>query len=171
MWNFSYINRNQGIFALWRGNLANCLRYVPKFALDMSLKTPIRGFFNELIIPGTNHFLHLITKWLSGSLAAMDYELKFLKVLVTGNRSDNRNSLSVSSMICYPLDFARTKLAMDLKKDSLYSGIIDCWKRTIKEKGLLSIYDGLSICLVGEVIYRGTKYALYDFFQVRFHNL
>ena len=67
-----YIYKTQGILSLWRGNLANCLRYVPKFALDMSLKKPIRNYFVELIEPGENQLLNFTTKWISGSLAAMD---------------------------------------------------------------------------------------------------
>ena len=147
------IENKKGILSFWRGNLANCLRYVPKFALDMSLKSPIHKMYKDLLIPNPSlipssssteiYFLHFLTKWLSGASAAM-----------------------VSTVICYPLDFARTKLATDLNMNLAYSGIWDCWRKTSEKEGFLAIYNGLSICLVGEVIYRGTKYCLYDTFQV-----
>ena len=37
-----FIIQTQGILALWRGNLANCLRYVPKTAFDMAFKEELK---------------------------------------------------------------------------------------------------------------------------------
>ena len=77
------IENKKGILSFWRGNLANCLRYVPKFALDMSLKSPIHKMYKDLLIPNPSlipssssteiYFLHFLTKWLSGASAAMEH--------------------------------------------------------------------------------------------------
>ena len=47
-----------------------------------------------------------------------------------------------------------------------FNGIIDCWRKTIQQNGVLAIYSGMSICLIGDVVYRGLKYTFYDFFKV-----
>lgn len=90
-----FIYKTQGFFSFWRGNLANCLRYVPKFALDMALKQELRNWYSNLIQAGDNHWLRFVSKWLSGSTAA-----------------------AISTVVCYPLDFARTRLATDVERSS-----------------------------------------------------
>lgn len=54
-----------------------------------------------------------------------------------------------------------------------FTGIIDCWRSTVRNHGFLALYAGMVPNLVGEVVYRGLKYCLYDFIQVMicFHNL
>ena len=47
-----------------------------------------------------------------------------------------------------------------------FNGIIDCWRKTIQQNGFLAIYSGMSICLIGDVVYRGLKYTFYDFLKV-----
>ena len=61
----------------------------------------------------------------------------------------------MSAILGYPLDFVRTKLASDLNQK--YSGIRDCLRKTVKEHGFFALYDGLFICLVGEIFYRWDK--------------
>jgi len=135
----AWIYRNLGCLAFWDGNVANCIRYVPKFALDMSVKAQLKTGFKDAIKPGDNPGLQFLSKWLSGTTAAF-----------------------ISGLICYPLDFARTNIAASTDNDSRPAGIIDCWRQTIKCAGFLAIYRGVAMSLCGEVVYRGLKYGLYD---------
>ena len=86
-----YIYQTEGLLSFWRGNLTNCLRYVPKMAFDMAFKEELKIFFKEIIKPGDNFGLAFLAKWLSGTVAAC-----------------------CSTVICYPLDFIRTSLAVDM---------------------------------------------------------
>lgn len=136
---FRWVYRHMGCLAFWDGNLANCIRYVPKFALDMAIKGELKKGFKSAIKPGDNAGLQFVSKWLSGTIAAF-----------------------ISGIVCYPLDFARTKIAAATDNDSKPTGIIDCWKNAIKVGGFFAIYRGIQISLCGEVVYRGLKYGLYD---------
>ena len=82
-----YIYSHEGILAYWRGNLANCLRYVPRFALDMAIKEPL----GRLIYSGETVIIVIATKWAAGAIASF-----------------------CSTIICYPLEFIRTRLATDI---------------------------------------------------------
>lgn len=137
-----FIYKTQGFVSLWRGNIANCLRYVPKFALDMALKPQFFILYLSIFNPMDNKFLLFATKWFAGASAAI-----------------------ISTIVCYPLDFARTRLATDISRNTRFDGIWDCWKKILRHDGFLSIYKGLGVCLIGEVIYRGFKYGLYDTFN------
>ena len=117
-----YIYKTQGFISLWRGNIANCLRYVPKFALDMALKPQFFMFYLYLYNPMDDKLLLFVTKWFAGASAAI-----------------------ISTIVCYPLDFARTRLATDISRNTRFDGIWDCWKKIIKHDGFLSIYkEGFS---------------------------
>lgn len=144
-----YIYHNEGILAFWRGNLANCIRYVPQFAFDISIKDSLKGQIKGAINPcrSDDFGLHFLASWMAGTTASI-----------------------MSTVICYPLDFARTKLAADMGKDKderQFCGILDVWRKTVKAAknpvfGLFAIYSGLLVTMIGAVFYRGTKYALYD---------
>ena len=63
--------------------------------------------------------------------------------------------------ICYLTDMFRKN------SEKQYKGIWDCAKKTVSRNGFFGLYSGILICLVGEIIYRGSKYGLYDGFKVR----
>ena len=100
----------------------------------MSIKAELFQFFNILIT------WRILATIVSGAIAAM-----------------------ISTIICYPLDYARTQISGDTSDK--YKGILHCWKTALKTRGLFSIYQGLGLCLFGDVIYRGLKYGLYDGLQ------
>merc|ERR1711957_182274 len=69
-------------------------------------------------------------------------------------------------LFVYSLDFARTKLANDLKaKDGgkrQYEGLIDVYKKTLASDGVAGLYRGFNISAVGIFVYRGFYFGLYD---------
>ena len=71
----------------------------------MALKQELRNWYSNLIQAGDSHGKKFLSKWLSGSTAA-----------------------AISTVVCYPLDFARTRLATDVERSSkveIYVYIID----------------------------------------------
>merc|ERR1712010_319970 len=65
----------------------------------------------------------------------------------------------------YSLDYARTKLASDLKGEGgkrQYTGLIDVYRQTLKTDGFVGLYRGFVISFVGIFVYRGFYFGLYD---------
>lgn len=66
----------------------------------------------------------------------------------------------------YSLDFARTRLSTDMKSskggERQYNGLIDVYKKTIATDGVMGLYAGFPISLIGIVLYRGPYFGLYD---------
>merc|ERR1712176_1192589 len=66
----------------------------------------------------------------------------------------------------YHLDYARTRLANDLKGskggERQYSGLIDVYKQTLASDGIAGLYRGFVISAVGIFVYRGLYFGLYD---------
>ena len=90
-----YIYRNQGLLSFWNGNLANCIRSVPKFALDMSIKAELYELLIQLkSFDDTDRLGRLSATIVSGSLVGL-----------------------ISTLLCYPLDFARTQLSGGVGKE------------------------------------------------------
>ncbi|KIH50072.1 ADP/ATP translocase 1 domain protein [Ancylostoma duodenale] len=68
-------------------------------------------------------------------------------------------------MIIYPLDFVRTRLAIDLgkdKRDREFRGMFDCMRKIIRHDGFFGMYKGLLPSLQYIMIYRGAYYGLFD---------
>merc|ERR1711908_31872 len=127
-----------GASSLWRGNVANCIRYVPTAACNLMFKDAIKGMFPK---------------------ANKDKEFgKFAAVQIASGSAAG----GLTNTIVYPLIYVRTVLGADLGKVKKYQGMGDCLAKTVKEGGFLSLYNGIGPSTVGIVVYRGTQFGLQD---------
>jgi len=130
--------KNEGLMPFWRGNLANCIRYFPTQALNFAFKDKIKAIFKS-------------SKEDSNALA-------FSKNIASGGAAG-----AMSLLFVYSLDYARTKLANDLKSKSgegrQYNGLIDVYRQTLRTDGVVGLYRGFVISCVGIVAYRGCYFG------------
>merc|ERR1712181_217663 len=132
--------KTEGVYPLWRGNLANCLRYFPTQALNFAFKDKVKAAFN---VPKD-----------------ASYAKKFTANILSGGCAG-----SLSLLFVYSLDYARTRLANDSKGkggERQYKGLIDVYAKTLKSDGIQGLYRGFVISAVGIFIYRGMYFGLYD---------
>lgn len=65
----------------------------------------------------------------------------------------------------YPLDFARTRLGVDVGKavtEREFTGLGDCLVKIYKSDGFLGLYRGFNVSLQGIIIYRAAYFGLFD---------
>jgi solute carrier family 25 (adenine nucleotide translocator) protein 4/5/6/31 len=132
----------EGVIPLWRGNLANCIRYFPTQALNFAFKDKIKALFKQS--------------------KADSYVVSFSKNIASGGLAG-----AMSLCFVYSLDFARTKLANDTKSGKKggareYNGLIDVYKKTLASDGIQGLYRGFVISCVGIIVYRGCYFGFYD---------
>merc|ERR1711998_289904 len=108
-----------GASSLWRGNVANCVRYVPTAAFNLMFKDTIKGMFPKYN-KNTDFGMFAATQIASGAFAG-----------------------GITNTLVYPLIYVRTVLGADLGKVKKYTGMADCLAKTAKEGGVFSLYNGL----------------------------
>ena len=137
---FSRVIKEQGFGALWRGNLANVIRYFPTQALNFSFKDLYKQWFNPF-----------------------DSKTQPVKFFF-GNCASGGAAGATSLCVVYPLDFARTRLAADVGSggDREFSGLVDCLMKVAKKAGPQGLYRGFGISVVGIVAYRATYFGMFD---------
>ena len=72
---------------------------------------------------------------------------------------------SLTTIIVHPLDFARTRIGIDLGKDIAdrqFSGLANCLRKTYNSDGFRGLYRGLAIAIPSIFIYRGLYFGIYD---------
>jgi solute carrier family 25 (adenine nucleotide translocator) protein 4/5/6/31 len=134
---------DEGVGSLWRGNLANCIRYFPTQALNFAFKDKIKAVFK----------------------ASKDDSdgMKFVKNIGAGGAAG-----AFSLMFVYSLDYARTRLANDAKSagkgggERQFNGLVDVYRKTIASDGIAGLYRGFAISCVGIVVYRGCYFGFFD---------
>lgn len=66
--------------------------------------------------------------------------------------------------ITYPTEFVKTQLQLDEKSTAggqkQYTGIVDCVKKTVKSKGVLGLYRGLSVLIYGSIPKSAVRYVM-----------
>lgn len=140
---FKRVVAEEGGASLWRGNLANVLRYFPTQALNFAFKDQFKRMF------GYNKDRDGYWKWFGGNLAS-------------GGAAG-----AASLLFVYSLDYARTRLANDNKSakkggERQFNGLLDVYKKTLKSDGIVGLYRGFNISCVGIIVYRGLYFGLYD---------
>jgi len=140
---FRRVIAEEGVGSLWRGNLANVLRYFPTQALNFAFKDQFKLMF---AVPKT-----------------ATYAKKFASNIAAGGMAG-----AASLTVVYSLDYARTRLANDSKSakkgggERQFNGLLDVYRKTIKTDGVAGLYRGFNISVVGIIVYRGLYFGLYD---------
>jgi len=128
--------------ALWRGNLANVIRYFPTQAINFACK----DFYKVYLCPYN----------------PKKDPVKFF----FGNCASGGAAGATSLCVVYPLDFARTRLAADVgsgpegKRE--FDGLVDCLKKIAAKDGVSGLYNGFGISVVGIIAYRASYFGLFD---------
>jgi len=140
---FTRVYAEQGLVSFWRGNLVNCLRYAPQQGSALAFN----DFLNDHLFPKydgkTDFWKGFGVKLASGGLAG-----------------------AIANTICYPFDFARTRLASDVKKGKgQFNGIADCIMTTVKQQGITGLYTGWTVTVIGAFVYRAGQLGCFKQIQ------
>jgi solute carrier family 25 (mitochondrial adenine nucleotide translocator), member 4/5/6/31 len=136
---FTRVYQEQGLKAFWRGNFTNVIRYFPTQAFNFAFKDTIKSLFPKA-----------------------DRKKEFWKFFAI-NMASGGLAGAGSLMIVYPLDYARTRLASDVGKERVFNGLMDCLTKTASGPGgVMALYNGFGVSVVGIIPYRGVYFGLYD---------
>ncbi|KAG9455196.1 hypothetical protein H6P81_008100 [Aristolochia fimbriata] len=140
---FSRVLREEGVLALWRGNQANVIRYLPTQAFNFAFKDYFKSIF------GRSKERDGYFKWLVGNVAS-------------GSAAG-----ATTSLVLYHLDYARTRLATDAIESCSggrrqFKGLLDVYRKTISSDGIRGLYRGFGVSITGITIYRGLYFGIYD---------
>lgn len=143
------VPKEQGFVSFWRGNLANVIRYFPTQALNFAFKDT----YKKLFIDG------------------VDKKKEFWKFFA-GNLASGGAAGATSLCFVYPLDFARTRLAVDVGKGSTreFKGLADCLVKITKSDGPIGLYRGFFVSVQGIIIYRAAYFGMFDTAKVVFQS-
>jgi solute carrier family 25 (adenine nucleotide translocator) protein 4/5/6/31 len=141
----AWINKNEGFLAFWKSNFTNCIRYFPTQALNFSFKGQVKRI-----------------EWFQVDRKKDSYALQLTKNIIGGGLAGGGSLTFV-----YSLDYARTRLANDMKSakkggEREFSGLLDVYKKTWASDGFVGLYRGFNISFVGIFVYRGFYFGLYD---------
>jgi len=148
---FNRVIAAEGFMSLWRGNLANCIRYFPTQALNFAFKDKIKELFSP---KKTDSQLSTFGKNVAAGGAAGGLSLVFV----------------------YSLDYARTRLANDAKGakkgggQRQFNGLVDVYKKTLASDGIAGLYRGFLVSCVGIVVYRGFYFGIFDTVRPLLHG-
>ncbi|EXB89120.1 ADP,ATP carrier protein ER-ANT1 [Morus notabilis] len=140
---FKRVLREEGLLSFWRGNQANVIRYFPTQAFNFAFK----GYFKSIF--GCSKEKDGYLKWFAGNLAS-------------GSAAG-----ATTSLFLYHLDFARTRLATDAREHSVngqrqFKGLIDVYRKTLSSDGIVGLYRGFGVSIIGITLYRGMYFGIYD---------
>ena len=137
---FKRVSSEQGIGSLWRGNLANVIRYFPTQAMNFAFKDTYKAMFGKFD-PKKEPGKFFAANMASGGMAG-----------------------ATSLTVVYPLDFARTRLAADVGsgKEREFNGLVDCIQKCFQRDGLPGLYRGFGISVIGIIAYRASYFGAFD---------
>ena len=93
----------------------------------------------------------------NGALKKMTFAESMISKLAAGSVAG-----AVGVSICYPIDFAKTRLQKPMPGEPLYVGLLDVLKNVRARRGVVGWYDGLRANLTGVIPEKGLKLAVFD---------
>lgn len=137
---FRRIPAEQGMASFWRGNMSNVIRYFPTQALNFAFKDKYKAMFPKYS-PKTDFWKFFGANMASGGMAG-----------------------ATSLMFVYPLDFARTRMAVDVGTGSQrqFTGLGQCISSIYKKDGMGGLYQGFGMSVAGIIVYRAAYFGGYD---------
>lgn len=138
------VHSEEGWKAFWRGNLTNVIIYFLSDAWSFALKDYFKNF-----------------------LAYDKKKVGYWKWFY-GNFASGGASGAIYILFKYPIDKAKIRLMNDKRnarisgRQKQFSGILDVWKQSLKNEGILSLYKGFAKPFVVRVIYNGFYFGLFD---------
>lgn len=136
------VYRNEGVFALWRGNSATMVRIIPYAALQYSAHEQ----YKKLLRPSNSQNLAPFPRFCAGSMAGV-----------------------TASALTYPLDVLRARMAVTER--TRYSGMLSMCLHTLKHQGPRAFYQGFLPTMLGAIPYGGTSFFTYETFKKRHREL
>lgn len=139
---FKRLCAEQGVRSLWRGNMASVARCFPSQALNIAFRDYYRMIF----------------------LANVDRKRNFGKFAV-GNILAGGAGGATTLCFVYPLDFARTRLAVDgasSRNSHRFRGMNHCFQEIYAREGLIGLYRGFFASLQFVVASRAVFFGIFD---------
>ncbi|XP_027124514.1 ADP,ATP carrier protein ER-ANT1 [Coffea eugenioides] len=140
---FKRIFKEEGLLSFWRGNQANVIRYFPTQASNFAFKGYFKSFF------GCSKEKDGYFKWFAGNIAS-------------GSAAG-----ATTSLLLYHLDYARTRLGTDAREcpangKRQFKGLLDVYRKTLLSDGIVGLYRGFGVSIIGITLYRGMYFGIYD---------
>jgi solute carrier family 25 (adenine nucleotide translocator) protein 4/5/6/31 len=138
------VPREQGFTAFWRGNLTNCTRVIPTYALRFTFFDR----FQRMVTPrghSPGQALPLSRQMAAGSLSG-----------------------GVTMLVTYPLDLLRTRMAAEVTQAGqprVYSGIVSAAGHTVRGQGIGGLYQGLGLSLMEIMPYLAISFGGYEYLK------
>jgi len=120
--------------------MSNVVRYFPTQALNFAFKDKYKAMFPKYN-PNTDFWKFFGANMASGGLAG-----------------------ATSLAFVYPLDFARTRMAVDIGTGAnrQFTGLGQCIRSIYKSDGIRGLYQGFGMSVFGIVVYRAAYFGGYD---------
>ncbi|KAI3750440.1 hypothetical protein L2E82_21076 [Cichorium intybus] len=127
---FVAVGKQEGIKGYWKGNFAQVARVLPYSAVQLFAYDTYKKLFR-----GSDGELSIIGRLAAGACAGM-----------------------TSTLVTYPLDVLRLRLAVDPG----YQTMTDVFLKMLKEEGVGSFYRGLGPSLIGIAPYVAVNFCVFD---------
>ena len=135
--------REEGALSFWKGNSMSILWYIPVQTFNFTLKDSYKKILNPYQRE-KEPWKHMIGNMLSGGAAG-----------------------STTLMIVYPLDYIRTRAAMNIgwaKSEREFKSIGEMLSRTYRMTGIRGMYRGSLTSILVAFQFRSMYFGLYDTF-------
>ena len=134
--------KEEGVTALWRGNVSNVFCFIPLQFINWHFKDSIQ----RLIV------------------SAIPAHYKTVKTTV--RTTVKKHWKVVSLAVQYPFHFAeiRLQLAMgpQVNGEFRFHGLVDCLRKSVRMGGFQSLYTGLAVEVLGYIAREATAYTLFS---------
>lgn len=126
------VSTEEGAASLWRANTVDIIRYLPAQALNFAFRDTYTSIF------------------------AYERERDGYWWWMVGRLASGAALGAATVLFVYPLDYARTRLAKDVKNaggsERQFKGLMDVFEKTLTSDGVAGLYRGFLPTVIGIIL-------------------
>ncbi|CAN1840002.1 ADP,ATP carrier protein ER-ANT1 [Linum perenne] len=174
---FKRVLREEGMLSFWRGNQANVIRYFPTqvhwegyltgpFQFRLKFCFELFKFYLLALQASLKAFNFAFKGYFKSKFGRSKEKDGYAKWFI-GNVASGSAAGATTSLFLYHLDYARTRLGTDSRECRIndrrqFKGLLDVYRKTWSSDGIVGLYRGFGVSIIGITLYRGMYFGIYD---------
>ena len=133
----------EGTLSFWRGNLTNCVKMAPEYAIKFSVQDQMQEYLKSNNATDNLKWNIMKRNFIGGAVAGL-----------------------ASQTLVYPLEIAKSRLAIAPK--GMYRNFYHCIYNIYKNEGINAIYHGWKPSVIGIIPYSAFEMGTYFFIRDKY---
>lgn len=152
---FKMMYAESGLRGMWKGNAANLLKIAPESAVKLYMFEAMKLVFKQWNQLYDSKNYEQQNQNVDEQAEQAQSDISATQLFMCGSIAG-----VCGHLVSFPLEVVKTRLAV--AANGTYTGIVDCFSRTLRQEGFYSFYRGFTASMASTIPHSGINLMMYQ---------